>query len=164
MRKEIKSQLDSLMDSYDKKVSDKKTRQEKIQSAEEEFAAEFVSLRAQIILPVMEEIRAHLQSRGHKVRIAEQDASVDHDGKTSPARITMEFLPVGVERRLSTDSVPAVSFMASKSKKQILVHECTMLPGRGGQAGKRGEYEIKDIDAEIVEREIIGVLKEVFGT
>jgi hypothetical protein len=37
-----------------------------------------------------------------------------------------------------------------------------MMPNRGGSAGPRGEFTAEEIDSALVEREVLGVLEEIF--
>lgn len=163
MKKETKSQLDVLMDKYEQMLEEAKKRQEQIKSEEDVFLGEFKRLRKEVIFPEMEDIGNHLKASGHDYRIAEEKESHDLEGRTRDARITMNIFPAGVDRSVyRPENTPSISFNATRYNKKIWVYGSNMMPNRGGSAGSRGEFKAEEITSDIVEREILKVLKEIF--
>jgi hypothetical protein len=163
MNKETKSQLDTLIDKYEQRLVEAKTKQEQIKSEEEAFLSEFKRLREGVIRTTMEEIGAHLKVRGHDYRISETEESVEEEGRTQDAEITFSIFPAGIDRSFyKPENTPSISFTAPRYKKKISVHGSNMMPNRGGSAGPRGEFKAEEINSALVEREVLGVLEEIF--
>ena len=163
MNKEAKSRLDGLMDKYEQRLAATKTKQEQIKSEEETFLSEFKRLREEVIRTTMEEVGIHLKARGHDYQISEAEESVDAEGRTQDAEIIFSIFPAGIDRSLyRPENTPSISFTAPRYKKKISVHGSNMLPNRGGSAGPRGEFKAEEIDGALVEREVLGVLEEIF--
>lgn len=164
MKKETKSQLDVLMDKYGQRLEEGKKRQEQIKTEEDAFLSEFERLRKEVIRPVMEDIGNQLKARDHDYLISEKEEAVDLEGRTQDAKITMNILPAGVDRSVyRPESTPSVSFIATRYKRKIWVHGSNMMPNRGGSAGSRGEFNAEEINSDVVEKEVFGVLKEIFN-
>ena len=162
MKKEVKSQLDVLIDKYGQRLAEAKKRQEQTKVEEDVFLTEFKRLRKKVIHPVMKDIGNRLKKRGHEYRISEQEESVDSEGRTRNAKITMSIFPKGVDRSAyGPENTPSISFIATRDKKKIWVHGSSIMPTRGGTAGSRGEFNAAEITTDAVEGEVLGVLKEI---
>jgi hypothetical protein len=72
MNKEAKSRLDGLMDKYEQRLAETKTKQEQIKSEEETFLSEFKRLREEVIRTTMEEVGIHLKHVGTTIRYPRQ--------------------------------------------------------------------------------------------
>ncbi len=163
MKKEVKSQLDVLMDKYGQGLAEAKKRQEQIKVEKDVFLTEFKQLRKKVIRPVMKNIGRQLKKRGHEYRISEQEESFDSGGRTRNAKITMIIFPKGVDRSAyRPENTPSISFIATRDKKKIWVHGSSMMPTRSGTAGSRGEFNAAEITSDVVGREVLGILKEIF--
>ena len=162
MKKEVKSQLDVLIDKYGQRLAEAKKRQEQTKVEEDVFLTEFKRLRKKVIHPVMKDIGNRLKKRGHEYRISEQEESVDSEGRTRNAKITMSIFPKGVDRSAyGPENTPSISFIATRDKKKIWVHGSSIMPARGGTSGSRGEFNAAEITTDAVEGEVLGVLKEI---
>jgi hypothetical protein len=163
MNKKAKSQLDTLMDKYEQRLAEAKNRQEQIKSEEEAFLSEFKRLREEVILPTMEEVGNQLKARKHDYRILETEESVDGEGRVINAEITMNIFPSGIDRSLYTpQNTPSITFTAPRYKKRICVDGSNIMPKREGAAGPRSEFKAEEINSALVEREVLGVLEEIF--
>jgi len=163
MKKEAKSQLHVLMDKYGQRLAQGKKRLEQIKVEEDVFLTKFKRLRKKVIHPVMKDIGNQLKKRGHEYRISEQEESVDAEGRTRNAKITMSIFPKGLDQSAyRPENTPSISFIATRDKKKIWVHGSSIMPTRGGTAGSRGEFNAAEITGDAVEREVLGVLKEIF--
>lgn len=163
MNKEAKSRLDTLMDNYEKRLAEAKSRQKQAKSEEEAFLSEFKRLREEVIYTTMEEIGNQLKIRGHDYKISEGEESVDGEGKVINAEIAMNIFPSGVDRSLYTpQNTPSITFTAPRYKKRICVEGSNIMPKREGAAGPRSEFKAEEMNRALVEREILGVLEEIF--
>jgi len=162
MKKETKSQLDVLMNKYGQRLAEAKKRQEKIKVEEDVFLTQFKRLRKKVIQPVMKSVGNQLKKRGHEYRISEQEESVDSEGRMRNAKIIMSIFPKGVDpSAYRPESTPSISFIATRDKKKIWVHGSSIMPTGGGTSGSRGEFNAAEITGDAVEREVLGVLKEI---
>ena len=142
MKKRIKSHLDALMDKYGQRLEQTKREQEQIKVEEDAFLSEFKRLRKETIFPVMEDIGNQLKTRGHDYRISEEEETIDLEGRTRDAKITMNIFPAGVNRSAyRSENTPSISFIATRYKKKIWVHGSNIMPNRGGSAGPFGHAE-----------------------
>jgi len=163
MKKETKSQLNVLMDKYHQKLAEAEGRQKQIKTEEDVFLTEFKRLRKKVIHRTMKSIGNQLKKRGHEYRISEQEESVDLEGRTRNANITMSIFPTGVDRSAyRPENTPSISFIATRHKKKVWIYGSSRMPSGGGTAGSRGEFNIAEISSDTVEREVLGVLKEIF--
>ena len=163
MKKEAKSQLHVLMDKYGQRLAEGKKRLEQIKVEEDVFLTKFKRLRKKVIHPVMKDIGNQLKKRGHEYRISEQEESIDSEGRTRNAKITMSIFPKGLDQSAyRPENTPSISFIATRDKKKIWVHGSSRMPSGGGTAGSRGKFNAAEITSGIVEREVLGVLKEIF--
>ncbi len=165
MKKETKLTLDNLMNKYQQKLAEAKEEKEKVRSAEDVFLSAFKRLRKEVIRPVMEDFGKQLKARSHEYQITEEEESLDREGRIFDARITMFIFPVDIDRSAyRSGNTPSISFIASGHKKKIGVHASNILPTRGGSAGPRGsELDLEEVTDDLVEQEILKVLKEIFG-
>ena len=163
MKKEVKSQLDVLMDKYGQRSAEAKKRQEQIKVEEDVFLTEFKRLRKKVIHSVMKDIGNRLKKRGHEYQISEQEESIDLEGRTRNAKITMSIFPKGLDQSAyQPENTPSISFIATRDKKKIWIYGSSRMPSGGGTAGSRGEFNAAEITSNAVEREVLGVLKEIF--
>jgi hypothetical protein len=111
----------------------------------------------------MEEMGATIEARGHGCKIsAQRETETKHDG-FQDVHIKMVIYPDAHQARRGPDhEYPSISFIATPSAKTIMVHGSTIMPGQGGHAGKRGEYQLYKITPEIVEIETVNLLTECF--
>jgi len=163
MKKETKSRLGALMNKYDQRLKEAKEVKRQREAGGDVFLKEFERLQKEIIRPVMEDIGNELKTRGHKYRISEKEESSDSEGRVLDARISMSIFPSGINSSAyGSESFPSISFIATKWKRKIWVHENTMVPGRGGHGGSIGEFDSEEITGSIVEEKILEVLKKIF--
>lgn len=163
MRKETKSQIDAMMGKYEKRLGESKKVSEQTAREEETFLNEFKRLRKEVIRPVMEDIGNQLEARGHKFRISEREESIGGYGRVENAEITMRILPAGPDWSTHRpESTPHISFTATKYKKKISIHGSSMMPHRGGSGGPRGDFNTEEITSDMIEKEVLDILKEIF--
>lgn len=163
---DVRKQLDAILETYDRKLKEKKEGIEKTKKEEETFLKEFKKTRSQVIRPVMEEMGRRLKERGHNYRIKEEEETQDSEGRTKDARITMDIYPSEldpVEYILEPGSTPTISFSAIRYKKKVAIYGSNIMPYRGGTGGPRGEFDISQINSDFVTQEILKMLQEIFS-
>ena len=162
MEKKTKEELDCLMRNHEKKSAKDKKLQEQLRSEEDEFLCKFQKVRKEVIWPAMEEVGGYLKNCGHEYRISQREETRDHQDRTQDANIKMSIFPGGTKSASYRDtSTPSITFFAQKFRRIIWGHRSTMMPGRGGSAGSFAEFKPEEIKRDMVEREILTLLKNV---
>ena len=157
----LEKELDDLLDAFDKRQEQRKEVQNAQTLQEDKFVADFASFRSKTARPLFERVGNHLRQRGHDFDIEEVDYSVDRDGKTTNARISFHLFPMGVNRH-EGHSFPSYAITASRGRQVIHLHGSNMLPS-GGAFGPRGDFKLDQLTLEIVERDLLKLLTEVFS-
>lgn len=164
MKKETADNLKSIFDKYDEKQLDAQKKQKKAESERQIFLNNFAKVCSEIIRPTMEEFSEVIKSRGQFCEITQQTESHDSEGRTTPAKIQMKIYPHAQERHYGREeNYPSISFIADISSNNIWTHVSTIMLSRGGSAGSRNQYTLERINREIVEEEVLYLLKECFG-
>jgi hypothetical protein len=154
MNDKLKSEIDTLFNGYEARKAEQQKKSQAQKQKEDRFLKEFYSIREKVVKPAMEEIGEMLKARGQNCSIQEYNESIDHEGKTKDAQIGIYFLLPKEQH---------VSFIATRYKEKVWVHESTIGPTRGGHSGNAGEYPLEQITTELVQRKVMKVLKELFG-
>lgn len=154
--------LGKILDAFDDNQKKSQEVAARIKSEHETFLEGFTKIAKTIIRPAMEALLAELKERGHDGRIEEEAENRERDGKTRNAYIALNIYPKG-KRSSQPHDTPRISFWADSHKPEISVHECTMMPGRGGSSGSYGKYTLDQITAEIVEQHVVKVLAQAMG-
>ena len=164
MEDQTKNKLKEIFDKHDAKKLAAKKAEEKIKTEKDTFLEDFTRAISNTIRPSLEEIAATLEARGHGCKISvNKETETQHDGLHN-AQIRMVIYPnVHNGRRGPDHEQPSISFIAIPSAKTIMVHGSTIMPGQGGRAGKRGDYQFDKITPEIVETETVNLLNECFN-
>ena len=163
----LNSKLNSLLTQYDDFQKRKEEKRERKKSEREKFTEEFTKIQDGKIRPVFERIKVEIESRGHKVYIETEKPSWDAE-KHLPIEPLISFnleLLMKEEKYKSrhyiTRDLPHLRFICDSSKNKIWVHECTIGQGHGGHSGSRGVLTIEQVTEEIVEKELLGWLKNL---
>ena len=161
--KETESELDGLLDRYDKELAKRSEQREAAGQEQEAFLEEFKRIKTDMIRPVMQRIGDKLKERGHRCQIFEEEESADYQGKINNAKITMKIVPAGNERTsLLSPDASSVSFIANKYTKKIRAHTYISMVNGGGHGGSAGEIDLNGLTSMMVERLIADVLKGMF--
>lgn len=156
-------ELDKYLDTYDRKQEERQRAQTEKRQQEDAFLAQFTEFRRSVAKPVFEEIGAHLRKRGHDFEILEQEHTVDHNGRTSDARIEFRFYPKGMDRSmLRAHEGPSFTVIVSRTEKSLALHGSTITEG-GGMAGGRGNFTLETLTSERLRQELVKLVGEVLS-
>ncbi len=170
MRDELKTVLDTLLESYDENVKKEREQRKVSKSKYVDFVEEFYQAREEIIWPAMMEMVQLLKRKAHESRVEQVDDEFKPIGGVE-ANICMYIYPNGVGADTSrAKDYPYLSFTVSWHEKAILIHSNTHVPRRSvstiaprlGSTGLRGSCTVKDITKEFVQDEIAKLMKEIF--
>lgn len=159
MKEEDKSHLESIMKNFEQKLASSKDAKERRQAEADAFFKEFERVRTQVIRPAMEDIGNQLKARGHNSEISE----VDDERRKGDSKITMRITIGGVPTSAyAPENTVSVSFFHT-GHTTISIHAETPMKNRSGFTGQRGNYATSEITTDVVQKNILEVLEEVFS-
>lgn len=165
MKDETRSQLKKLVGDYDAKLAETERVDTLRRAAHAAFPARFLSLKATTIQPELQEIADILNERGHKASVHEQDESSSAVGGVKSASVSLRVVPKPFTHRATeaNPSIIEITFSANHGDRKVAVSSTNTMVNAGGSIGKRGEYEIDAVTADVVTSHVIQSLSDAFG-
>jgi hypothetical protein len=150
MAKDIEQELDAIFGHHNARVSQARTEAAGTTAARENFDEVATICLTAVIMPALQQMAQALNQRGVAAR-------VPPDG--SEARID---IPVSRHARLGHGhgGYPYLRAKADRQSRRIHFERNTS-DGRGGNA--LGDYTIAEIDAELVKRMVVDLVRELYG-
>jgi len=162
MADRMRDELSKTLDKYDARRRADEAREQKTRDDDARFLERFAELRRELARPVFEEAGALLVERGHGYTIAEQEFSVDAEGKVVEADISLSILPAGLAPAAQDDHSRTLSLTTRHYNKTVWIHL-----GRGhdpgGVAGSKGAYALERIDRQLIEDEVLRLVSAVLA-
>ena len=160
MKSEDKAHLDSIMQSFKQRLATSKDVQEQNQSKEAAAGADFKRVMSEVIRPAMEDIGRELKAGGHEYEIIEiGDERSQRDARIT-LTVTISGVPASTYRQQNTVEVSFHRTGATGVTIQVVTE---IKQRRTGVAGQRVNYAASEITTELVQKEILKVLEEVFS-
>jgi len=166
MKHEAKSQLKKIIGDYDEKLAQSERVDAANRAAHAAFPERFVALRTEIVAPALQEIAAMLNERGHDASVRDQEESSSAAGGVRSASVSLRVIPKPFAKKATPEANPVtieISFSANRAARKVTVSSTNTMIGHGGRVGKRGEYEIDEVNADVVANHVIQTLDEAFG-
>ena len=163
MKDEAKDRLKKILGNYDEKLAETERVDAANRAALAAFPGRFVALKTETIQPAIKEIADMLNERGHKASISEQEESSAGSGIKSAA-VTLRIVPKPFTSK-PTETNPVaieITFSANRSERKVSVSSSNTMTGQGGTVGKRGDYEIETVTADVVTSHVIQTLNDAF--
>lgn len=155
-----KAELDDLMSLYSQDAAALKQKREAEKATQERFAAEFERLKREVIWPALIDIGNQLTRYGHDFHESEEKEYIDATAFYHPTSVTFNIYPATINKAMcKPESTPYIAFIADRYAKKVIITVSTMMPDQGGVVGEHGVYETNQITPELVEKEVIAVLK-----
>ncbi|MGH7440614.1 MAG: hypothetical protein ACRENE_33400, partial [Polyangiaceae bacterium] len=131
-------------------------------AAEAEFPGRFAALRAQTIRPALQEFVDVLSAHCYESAIGEQDESSTTTGGVSLAAISLHVIPRSSSARTTEASKTFVdvTFSANRNERKVIVSSTNTMMHSNGAIGKRGEYELESLTAEVVAKHVLETLQD----
>ncbi len=106
-----------------------------------------------------------LNEHGHDASIARARGVASSVGVFKSAAISLRIVPKPFAHKAAEPNPSAIeiTFSANRSERKVTVSSTNTMMGQGGSVGKRGEYEIDAVTADIVASHVIQTLNEAFG-
>jgi hypothetical protein len=165
MKDEAKSQLQKILGDYDTRLAEAERAEAARRAAHAAFPDRFAAFKAETIRPALQELADVLAESGHEATVREQEESSSAASGVKAAAISLRIVPKPFARK-STEPNPSaieITFSAHRAERKITVSSTNTLLGHGGGFGKRGEYEIDALTAELVASHVIQTLAEAFA-
>jgi hypothetical protein len=165
MKDEAKSQLKKIVGDYDEKLAEAERVDAARRTALAAFPGRFVTLKKETIWPAIQEIADMLNERGHAASVREQEDSSSAEGGVKSAAISLRIVPKPFAQKATEANAITIeiTFSANRSERKVAVSSTNTMINHGGTVGKRGEYEVDAVTAEVVTTHIIQTLSEAFG-
>lgn len=163
MRKEREAELEALLRRFTERIDQDERDRVRLADDRTDFFNAFEALKRTRIRPVMEAFRDQLRSNGQSCEVVEHGDPWSEDVTQHPTielRVEPSFRPCPA---YAPDACPWVRFEANGETLLVHVHTSTVVPDRGGTIGSRGDYQIEEVTSELVEQEIMEVLRKVYG-
>lgn len=146
-----------MLDSYEEGRRMAEARKQQAREDEAAFLEHFARLRREVVRPVFEAAGAILRSRGHAsvIREVEFSAAV---GKPTEALIELRVTPAGMEGAATADlHLQELSFSTRHYNRTVCITNGAV-PQSGSLAGSQGAHALAQIDAELVEAELLKLM------
>ncbi len=165
MKDEAKSHLKKILGDYDAKLTEAERVEALKRAAHAAFPERFLAFKNETIRPVLQEIADMLNERGHEATVRDQEESSSAGGGVKSAAVSLRIVPKPFARRSIEPNAIAieVTFSANRSERKVTVSSANTMAAHSGSIGKRGEYEIDALTADVVASHVMETLSEAFG-
>jgi hypothetical protein len=155
MSQQLLTELGAMLDAYDVVRRADEQRKRRVEAEGLAFLAGFAELRGKLVRPMFESVGALLKSRGHDFAIHEAEFVFEGEGKTTEAAIGLRITPAGMEGATASDvHLRELSLSTRHYNKTVSVMNGAV-PQSGSIAGAAGSYALSQIDAHLVEQELL---------
>lgn len=165
MAHDLSLELGKLLDQYDenRRAVEQRTRQ--VKTDEETFRKGFASLKTSVVRPVFEAIGVILKARGHDFSISEDEYAGETGGNSTEAAISIRVMPAGMEKPAHVSArFPTLSFVTRHYNRTVCILASNAVPKPSGAAGARGDYQLAQVDAELVQAEVLKLIAGIVNT
>jgi hypothetical protein len=97
---ENKKELDNIMSRYDSDDIGLQEKKAAEKAAQENFMKEYNRLKQEVIWPVIVDIGNQLNDYNHDYHVSEEEEYVDATANFTPASITLNIYPAGLDKSL----------------------------------------------------------------
>jgi len=165
MAHDLNLELGKLLDQYDENRRAVEERMRQVKRDEDSFQERFADLRTRVIRPVFEAAGAILKSRGHDFSVSESELGKESGGKITEAAISIRVMPAGMAKPTHGDAqFPLLSFITRHYNKTVCILASNAAPKSSGFAGARGDYQLAQVDAALVEGELLDLIAGIVKT
>jgi hypothetical protein len=162
MKSEVKNELEEILGKYDARLLVEERAVAAQRAAEEAFPTRFAALRTKTLRPAMQELVDQLSAHGHGATVIDREESSSTVGGFLHAAISLRINPkVFAGKSPDTDKTfIEVTFAANRRERKVTVSSTNTTVNSSGNVGKRGEYPLEAMTADVVAEEVIRTLQE----
>lgn len=157
MSERLRAGLGTMLDEYEAVHHAAQARERQARADDASFLERFARLRRDVVRPVFEAAGEVLHSRGHAFAIREEEFAAA-DGKPTEALIELCVTPAGMEGAASADRYRQRLCFSSRHYNRSVCITNGAVPQSGALAGSQGACALAQIDAELVEDELLKLM------
>jgi hypothetical protein len=155
MSKSMLAEIGAMLDAYDVARRADEIRKRRVEDEGLAFLAGVAEVRRGVIRPVFEAAGELLRAHGHAFAIEEEEFLFEGGGGTKEAAIRLRITPAGMEKAAESDRhFRELSFTTRHYNKAISVTNGAV-PQSGSMAGTGGGHALSQINAQLVEQELV---------
>jgi hypothetical protein len=165
MKDDAKTHLLQILTAYDARLAETERREAASRAAKAAFPVLFAALKTEMILPVLGELAEVLNGSGHAASAREQEESSSTASGVTSASVALRVIPKPFAD-LATDNKKSffeVTFTANRTDQKVVVSSTNTVINSGASVGKRGEYEIGALTADVVVDQVLRALEQAFA-
>ena len=131
-------------------------------SPEDEWVAKFNDLKVKVIRPVMEQLGAEIEKRGHDFLIAEREFRRGNRAIPDEAYIRIDIYLADEKTRtkINADRRPGLGFVTSH-KKQLVQVMLSDITSKGGVESKIAEVPLDKIDTPFIRDKFVALFRRL---
>jgi hypothetical protein len=156
MNKKQETELDSLLDQYERRDDRRQKQLDDRHRGEQDFYLGFKTAVREVIKPEMERIATRLKARGHRCSVEEEPACATNEGYDRPGAVRFVFIPD--QRHSQGREDPAATFSAGGNMR-IAVSYSAAVPVMTDPAALPRDLELADITPDLVSGQILAMVK-----
>jgi hypothetical protein len=162
MKTDAKSQLKKILGTYDDRLAADERKIMAKRAADAAFPERFATLRADTLRPAIQEFVDMLTGHGHEATAREQEESSSTTGGVSFAAISLRMnpKPFAFKSADTNRSFIEITFSANRNERKVTVSSTNTIVNSNGSLGKRGEYELDAMTADVVAEHVLRSLEE----
>ncbi len=165
MKEEARNRLKQILGAYDAKLAETERVEAARRAAKAAFPERFAALKKDLLLPVLQELADEMNGSGHEAEVHQQEESSSTAGGVTSAGVWLRVIPKAFAQNPgdAKKSFVQVTFSANRSERKVVVSSTTTLIKSGGSVGKRGEYEIELLTADVAVDHVLRTLEAAFA-
>jgi hypothetical protein len=167
MKDDAKTQLRAILAKYDDKLAETERRDTAVRAAQAAFPERFVALKTATVRPALEELVGMINGYGHESTVRDQEESATSATGVTLASISLRIVPKPFAHKSTTEAPKSfieITFSANRTERKVTVSSTSTILDSGGSRGKRGEYDLDDLTAEVVGNHVLQALEEALVT
>lgn len=163
MKDDVKNELTRILGVYDDRLAETARTEAAKRAAELAFPGRYVALRSDAIRPALQEFAEVLNGRGHEVTVRELEESTSSEGGVTLASIALRIVPKAhaVGNTANKKCFVEISFSANRNERRITVSSTNTMINSAGSVGKRGDYDIEELTADVIQGHVLQTLRDV---
>jgi hypothetical protein len=159
----LREALGKVLDAYDARRQEEKTRLEHAKRDEAQFLESFDGLCRALVRPVFEEAGALLAERGHRFSLSEQPFAIDPSGKVTEARVSIHVVPAGMGSPAKMESHAWTLSVSTRHYNKSVWFDAGAAMSEGGISGSKAAYPLDKVDRQLVEEQVVRFVNGVIA-
>jgi hypothetical protein len=162
MKSDAWDRLKNMLGAYDHNLAKQEHMEAVKRAADAAFPLRFDTLKAETIRPAMKEFVDVLNSYGHEATVREQDESSSSAGGVLSSAISLCINPKPFAHKSTPTSKNSIeiTFSANRSERKVTVSSTNTMLRSNGSVGKRAEYDVDAITADVVADHVLQTLQD----